>query len=121
MNARLISKKELPFQHLSEKVARRYVSGEKLTIANFQLKKGALIADHHHPNEQITYVIHGSIKMRIKEKDYILQSGDMIIIPSNLSHSVEALEDSLAIDAFNPPREDWPKGDDAYLTRTSNR
>lgn len=114
MSIQYIPKKLLPFQKLSEEVWRRYISKERVTIANFQLKKGATIPEHHHPNEQISFIISGKVKMTMQGKSYTLEEGDMIVIPKNIPHAIEALDDTRALDIFTPPREDWLKGNDSY-------
>ena len=44
-----------------------------------------------------------------------VNAGEMLNIPPHIPHKVEALEDSVAIDLFAPARDDWQRGDDAYL------
>ena len=50
-------------------------------------------------------------------KEVILSAGETLQIPPNVPHSAEALEDAVAVDVFSPPREDWIRGDDAYLRK----
>lgn len=104
-----------PAEVLSEKISRRYVYGEKGMLVRFELKKGAIIPKHHHENEQITYILSGSVKILMQGKEYLIKAGEVIIIPSNVPHQFEALEDTIDIDVFSPPREDWIQGKDAYL------
>ena len=47
--------------------------------------------------------------------DYIVRGGEVLVIPSNVPHLAEALEDTDNLDIFAPPRQDWLSGDDAYL------
>lgn len=115
MNIQQFSFDDLPVEKLSEKISRRYVYGEKAMFVRFDLKKGAIIPEHHHPNEQITYILKGAVKIRMGGKDYFVKTGGVIIIPSNVPHQFEALEDSIDIDVFAPPREDWLAGSDNYL------
>lgn len=115
MNLKVTSLDKLPFEKLTDKTARRYIYGEKSMIANFKLQAGAVVPTHHHINEQITYIIKGSIKATSEGKDYLVHAGEVIIFPPNVPHQVEALEDTLVFDVFTPPREDWIKGSDAYL------
>ncbi len=115
MDVQLFPFEKLHFEKLTDKTSRRYVSGEKATLANFQLKKGAIVPEHHHPNEQISYVLNGCIKVTVPDKDFLVHSGEVIIIPSNIPHQFEAVDDSLVLDVFCPIREDWINGTDTYL------
>ncbi len=113
MDVQIYPFEKLTFEPLSDKTARRYVHGEKATLAQSQLKKGALIAEHQHPYEQISYVTHGSIKVTINNTAHVVNHGEVIIIPSNISHQMEALEDALVIDIYTPTRDDWIRGSDS--------
>jgi len=94
---------------------RQYLMGTNITLARLVLKKGAHVALHHHMNEQISQVIEGSLKFFIDGKELVVRAGEILCIPPNLPHEVIAIEDSVALDTFNPPRQDWIDGDDAYL------
>lgn len=117
MTVRYIPKDEVPFQKLSDKVSRCHVSGEEMTMAHFRVKKGGQVPEHHHPNEQITYIVQGAVRISFANEEHTLRTGDMLIIPANVPHKVEALEDTSAVDVFSPPREDWAKGKDAYYLK----
>ena len=106
---------QIPEEQLNDLVARQMIHGETMTIARIHLRKGAVVPMHQHPNEQISMVEHGRLRFVIAGQERIVQGGDMIAIPPNAPHLVEALEDSLATDLFSPIREDWIRGDDAYL------
>lgn len=111
----VISFEKMPPEKLSDTITRRYVYGEKAMLVRFELKKGALIPKHNHPNEQITYIISGKVKVTIEGKEHIVEAGQVVVIAPNLFHQFEALEDSIDIDVFSPPRRDWLAGDDSYL------
>lgn len=117
MVKKVIEFENLPAEKLSDKITRRYVHGEKGMLVRFELKKGALIPKHHHPNEQITYILSGRVKVTMDGDDHIVKSGEVLIIPANVPHSFEALEDTIDIDVFAPPRQDWLTGDDSYLRK----
>ena len=117
MDVKLLKFDKMPLEKLTDKVSRRYVYGEQGMLARFDLKKGAVIPEHHHPNEQITYILSGAVKVTIQGKDYLVQSGEVIIIPANVPHRFEALEDSIDLDVFSPPREDWINGTDTYFRK----
>jgi quercetin dioxygenase-like cupin family protein len=97
--------------------ARQVIHGEKMTVARIHLGKGCLVPEHSHVSEQITAVQEGRLRMRITGRDLTLEAGAVVHIPSNVPHSVEALEDTVAVDVFSPVRDDWRRGDDAYLRR----
>ena len=102
-------------EKLSDKISRQYFYGEKGMLVRFELKKGAVIPKHHHVSEQITYILSGLVKVTIEDKVYTAGSGEVLIIPSNVPHMFEALEDTIDIDVFSPPRQDWIDGTDSYL------
>ena len=106
---------QIPEEQLNAVISRQMIHGETMTVARLHLRKGALVPLHQHPNEQISMVERGRLRFVIAGEERIVQGGDMVTIPPNAPHLVEALEDSLATDLFSPIREDWIRGDDAYL------
>jgi quercetin dioxygenase-like cupin family protein len=96
-------------------VSRQYLIGVKTMLARIVLKKGAHVPMHRHFHEQVSHVVEGALKFVLEEGDAIVREGDVLFIPPNAPHAVFALEDSVALDVFNPPRQDWIDGDDAYL------
>jgi quercetin dioxygenase-like cupin family protein len=108
---------DMPVEHLNPLIARQFVSGERSMLARIILRKGSIVPNHSHDNEQITYVLEGVLKFIIQDKEIIVRSGEILIIPSNLPHSAEALEDTVDLDIFCPPRADWISGTDAYLRK----
>ena len=86
-------------------------------LARIILRKGSIVPQHSHDNEQITYVLDGALKFVIDGKELVVRSGEILVIPSNLPHSAEALEDTVDLDIFCPPRQDWISGTDAYLRK----
>lgn len=121
MDVQLIKFKNLPPEALSDKISRQYVYGEKAMLCRFELKKGAIIPTHQHPNEQITYITNGLVKVTIHDKEYLVHAGEVLIIPGNTPHQFEALEDTIDIDLFAPPRQDWIEGTDSYIKKTSKQ
>ncbi|MCS6769433.1 MAG: cupin domain-containing protein [Candidatus Caldarchaeum sp.] len=108
----------IPWEKLRDDVWRRAVFGEKMTVAQLRLLKGAKVAMHSHIHEQTAYVVEGKVKFVFEDRlEQVVEGGGVIVIPSNLGHAAEALEDSLVVDVFAPPREDWIKGDDSYLRK----
>jgi len=94
---------------------RQYIVGTNTMLARIVLKKGALVPLHHHFHEQISHVVEGALEFRVDGEPVIVRAGEILCIPPHLPHEVLALQDSIALDIFNPPRQDWIDGDDAYL------
>jgi quercetin dioxygenase-like cupin family protein len=118
--AQLHNWNDVPLEPLNPLLDRRMISGEKMMIAQILLRKDCLVPRHEHENEQITYVISGAQKCLLGEnqdEEVIVRAGEVLVIPSNLPHSALALEDTVDVDVFCPPREDWLDGSDAYLRR----
>src|SRR5216684_7222509 len=111
---------ELPAEKLKGGLTRRLITSDRMMIAHVHLKKGDDVPRHSHENEQITYILEGVLQFRLGangEREVIVRAGEVLVIPSYLPHSAVALEDTLDVDIFNPPREDWLAGTDAYLRR----
>ena len=118
--ARLHRWESMPREQLNENIGRRMITGERMMIAHIYLKKGSVVPRHAHHNEQITYVLEGALRFRLGaggEQEVTVRAGEVLTIPSNLPHTAEALEDTLDVDIFDPPRQDWLDGTDAYLRR----
>jgi quercetin dioxygenase-like cupin family protein len=112
--------KELPAEPMKGTITRRLITSERMMIAHVYLKKGDDVPQHSHENEQITYILEGSLHFWLGEKgerEITVRAGEVLVIPSWLPHRALALEDTLDVDVFNPPREDWLNGTDAYLRR----
>ena len=111
---------DLPREELSPLIGRRLVTGERLMIAHVYLAKGAIVPTHAHDNEQLTYILEGTLRFWLGEDGsevVDVAAGEVLHIPSNVPHKAEALEDTLDVDVFSPPRADWLDGSDAYLRR----
>jgi quercetin dioxygenase-like cupin family protein len=94
---------------------RQYVVGRNVMLSRIFLKKGSLVPRHSHHNEQISYVLEGALKFWIDAREVLVRSGEVLLIPPHMPHKVEALEDTLSLDIFDPPRADWINKTDAYL------
>jgi quercetin dioxygenase-like cupin family protein len=103
---------------LNPLISRRVIHTERMTICRIRLKKGAVVPTHSHENEQVTMLESGVLRFIFDREEKIIQAGDALPIPPHAPHRVEALEDSIALDLFSPVREDWRRGDDAYLRQT---
>jgi quercetin dioxygenase-like cupin family protein len=109
---------DLPREELNPEIGRRLITGDTMMIAHVYLKKGAVVPKHSHHNEQLTYILEGVLRFRLGEDESQLvdvAAGEVLHIPAHLPHAAEALEDTLDVDVFSPPREDWLDGSDAYL------
>lgn len=92
-----------------------FVVGENIMLARVLLKKGCVVPEHSHPNEQVTFIAAGALKFRIDGREIVVNSGEVLTIPPNMPHSAEALEDTVDFDVFNPPRADWINRTNNYL------
>ncbi len=106
---------------LNPLLGRKMIHGQHVTVARIRLRRGATVPMHSHPNEQISMLESGELRFVISGEERVLRAGETVVIPPGAPHMVEALEDSLAVDLFSPPREDWIRGDDAYLRDAANR
>jgi quercetin dioxygenase-like cupin family protein len=107
----------VPLETMSDVISRKVISGEKAMVAQVFLKKDAVVPEHHHESEQITYIIEGALKFEIEGRQVIVRAGEVLHIPSNVPHRAVALEDTVDVDIFSPIRADWLSKDDAYLRR----
>jgi len=115
---RLVSWEDLPQEELKPGLNRHWVNGEKAMLAQIYFKKGVSVPKHSHENEQFAYVLKGALLFRIGDdqtEEVVVRAGEVLHIPSNVPHSAEALEDTLDLDVFVPPRQDWLDGADDYL------
>ncbi len=106
---------DLSEEQLNPLLTRKLITGDRVMLSELVLKKGCVVPPHHHENEQVSYVLRGTLKFVVNGKEIILHTGDVLHIPSNVVHSAEALEDTLDLDVFSPPRQDWLDGTDQYL------
>jgi quercetin dioxygenase-like cupin family protein len=104
-------------EQLKGTIMRRLITGDSMMIAEVLLKKGDEVPRHAHHNEQITFILSGALKFVLgdEEKETIVRGGEVLVIPPNVPHAAFALEDTVDIDVFSPPREDWLAKTDAYL------
>lgn len=111
---------EVPSEVLNPAVTRQAVHTAHMTLARLFLKAGAIVPRHQHVNEQVTNVESGALRFVFDDREVVVEAGQSLEIPPNLPHAVIALSESVALDLFTPVREDWLRGDDAYL-RGPNR
>ena len=109
---------DMPKERLSDSLSRRLVAADRMMLAHVYLDKGCVVPKHAHDNEQLTYILEGALHFWIGEngeEEVTVRAGEVLVIPSNVPHMAEALEDTLDVDVFSPPRQDWLDKTDNYL------
>jgi quercetin dioxygenase-like cupin family protein len=106
---------EVAAEQLNPLITRQMIHTETMTIARIAVGKGAMVPEHSHANEQVSTIESGSARFVLAGVETIMHAGETMHIPAHVPHWVEALEDSVVVDLFSPRREDWIRGDDAYL------
>jgi quercetin dioxygenase-like cupin family protein len=110
-----IAWKNVEREPLNPLIDREMLVGDKIMLARVLMKKGAHVPRHQHHNEQVTYILEGALKFTIDGKEIVVRAGEVLCIPSNMPHEAWALEDTVDLDVFDPPREDWLNKTDDYL------
>jgi len=114
---------EIPRETVTDDIARRLFTGDRMMLAHVYLDEGAIVPTHSHENEQLTWIVEGALRFWIGEEgsddieEIVVSAGEVLYIPSNVPHRAEALEDTLDVDVFSPPRQDWLDGTDTYFHR----
>ena len=109
---------DLPREQVTPQLSRRLVTGERMMLAHVYLDKGCVVPKHSHENEQLTYILEGALRFHIGEdgaEEIVVRAGEVLLIPSNVPHMAVALEDTLDVDIFSPPRQDWLDHTDSYF------
>ena len=105
----------IPVETLNPLLERQFVVGQDIMVARVLLKKGCVVPEHSHLNEQVTYILEGALKFWIDNQEVVVHAGEVLTIPPHMPHKAEALEDTVDLDVFNPPRADWMEKTDVYL------
>ena len=111
---------DMPIEKVTDHLDRRLITGDRMMLAHVYLKKGCIVPKHQHENEQLTYILEGALHFWIGEQgeqEIIVRAGDVLHIKSMVWHKAEAIEDTLDVDVFSPPRQDWLDKTDAYLRK----
>lgn len=111
---------DMPKESVTESLDRRLITAERMMLAHVYLKKGCVVPQHSHENEQLTYILEGALHFWIGEdgsEEVTVRAGEVLVIPSHVLHKAEALEDTLDVDIFSPPRQDWLDKTDDYLRK----
>lgn len=117
-SVRLFTVDDMTRESVAPGLERTLITGDRVMLAHVYLEKGFVVPRHAHENEQITYVLDGALKFWIgadEEEVVVVSKGQVLHIPANVYHKAEALEDTVDVDVFAPPREDWLSGTDSYL------
>ncbi len=111
---------DMPRERVTDTIDRRIVTSERMMLAHVYLAKGSVVPRHQHENEQLTYILEGALKFKLGDdgaEELVVRAGEVLVIPSNVPHEAHALEDTLDVDVFCPPRQDWLDGTDDYFRR----
>lgn len=106
---------DIELENLNPLLQRQFVVGEGVMLARVLLKKGCLVPMHSHVNEQVTYILEGALRFQIDGRQIDVRAGEVLCIPPSMPHEALALEDTVDLDVFYPPRADWISKNDAYL------
>jgi quercetin dioxygenase-like cupin family protein len=115
MELKYIPWNAVELEDLNPLLQRQFVVGQEMMLARVLLKKGCVVPEHSHHNEQITYVLEGALKFWIDGKVIVVNSGEVLTIPPHMPHKAEALTDTVDLDVFSPPRADWINKSDKDL------
>jgi quercetin dioxygenase-like cupin family protein len=110
---------DVPVEPVTDVITRQLVTGRNEMIARVVLRRGAIVPTHSHVSEQVTWILEGALRLWIgvREEEMTLRAGQMVVIPPDVPHRAEALEDTVDIDVFSPIRQDWLDGTDTYFHR----
>ncbi|HXZ78299.1 MAG TPA: cupin domain-containing protein [Terriglobales bacterium] len=106
---------DVELENLNPLLDRQLITGENVMLARVLLKKGCVVPEHSHHNEQLTFILEGALKFWIDGREIVVGPDEVLCIPSNMPHKAEALEDTVDMDIFYPPRQDWLNKTDDYL------
>lgn len=112
-----LSWNDVEVESMNSLLGRQLIVGHQVMLARVLLKKGCIVPLHSHVNEQISYILEGALKFYIDGKEIVVRSGEVLTIPPNMPHKAEAMEDTVDLDIFNPPRADWINKTDTYLRK----
>lgn len=104
-------------EQITPHIFRRYITGDGVTVARFQLTKDGVVPRHSHDNEQVSCVISGRLAFRFDDQTVVVGPGEVMQIPGGVAHEVAVLDDCIVIDIFAPVRQDWIDGTDSYFKR----
>ncbi len=104
----IVSKNSEGYKELVQGVwLKTLVNGDLTHMTQVKLEKGAVIPEHTHLHEQTGYLVSGSLRFFSGELENIVSEGDSWCFAGGYLHGAEALEDTLVIEVFSPPRKDY--------------
>ena len=109
---------DMPRERVTNRIERRIVTGASTMVAHVYLEKGAIVPEHSHHNEQLAYILKGKLRFWVGDdlsQVFDVAEGEVLRLPSNVPHKAEALEETLDVDIFSPPRQDWLDHTDHYF------
>jgi quercetin dioxygenase-like cupin family protein len=112
-----VSWNEIQLEPMNPLLQRQLIVGDQVMLARVLLKKGCIVPLHSHVNEQLSYILEGALKFWIDGREIVVHAGEVLTIPPNMPHKAEALEDTVDLDIFHPPRADWINKTDDYLRK----
>jgi len=107
-------------EEMHERLSRRLITGDQVMLAHVYLKQGCVVPKHSHENEQFTYILEGALRFLVGDagaEEIVVRAGEVLHLPAHVPHEAHALEDTLDMDIFYPPRADWLNKTDSYLRK----
>jgi quercetin dioxygenase-like cupin family protein len=104
-------------EQVNPNMTRRLLWGERIMVALMEFKQGFVVPTHQHENEQLTYCLSGLMRFHFSDREVLVRPGEVLLIPGGVPHGAEFVEDTVEMDVFSPPRQDWIEGTDTYLRR----
>ena len=99
--------KEIEKEQVNPLYQRQVIHSDTMTVVRAYIKKGCVVPEHSHPNEQVSMIEQGALKFTMDGREQIVKSGEVMRIAPNLVHSAQAVEDCVMVEVFSPRREDW--------------
>jgi len=112
-----LSWNDVHLETMNSLLQRQLIVGNQVMLARVLLKKGCVVPLHSHENEQLSYILEGALKFWIDGREIVVHAGEVLTIPPHMPHKAEALEDTVDLDIFHPPRADWLNKTDSYLRK----
>src|SRR6202049_403783 len=91
----------IALENLNPLLQRQFIVGQDIMLARVLLKKGCIVPEHSHHNEQVTYILDGALKFWIDGKEIVVNAGEVLTIPPHTPHKAAALADMVDLDEFN--------------------
>jgi quercetin dioxygenase-like cupin family protein len=85
----------------------RFVHGENITLAFWEVESGAELPEHDHHHEQIANVLEGKFELIVDGNSQILEPGQSVVIPAHVPHAGKAITYCRLFDVFHPSRDDY--------------